>query len=918
VVAGAGRDRVLNANGLITLRGSAVGGRGRASAAARTKYRWRVVARPRGRRPVLRRTASATPRFVPRAPGYYRIRTRVRAPNGSTSFDTATVAVRQDVPPLGWRLDTSDDRGTITLNGQALDKTTWPCASGTDSGCASYVSYATFDRKTLELTDSGTSKGDAAGMKSLADTAAGLVTKPQASLVVVNLSGSSAALPDGKRLLATLGVGGGARPSIPRPMSIVGVPGSPAGSAFISDNFAHCAIANPKCPPLPQKLANMSGYLRLNPGSGTATSSASGGYFEFVFGDQVAFSTDATPGASQITMKVGDQSYTQSPPPNGTSGFFLVMLNSQTRALDHTDSFVTNNADRTERPVEEKRMADQLASAANSGGRLLVLLQAFGRPRGLDGAWLQAAAAIAGLGGNAQVFTQLNQGNAAEPNQGSYALVGRPGMDNRAAESSQSLTGHDGDGKLNGLLMRARGDRYEPLEADPTGGINADLVTIVNRPSPPGGGFPAFAGRSCSPDRPSEMDCGEAKAADVLGRDRDVIGVCPDQADQPRCIRRAYWENPTFWATILSRLEGQAANDDCKATVHGYTEDECNSVRKQFEKEIGARNIVQEYFGKDGLQGPFGGADFNAKFNTIPQITQQITSTLPITRADNTGADVLDILGFVLTGVSEGVGVACEPCGAAGRGLGAAAGLAGYLTRSDGTPDDIGTKVTSAATQLGGELADRYKRISSYFPTEARIVMSDYTKMSEVADKAISSKQWRLPTDPNQPIGLLDLATKQAAYRALVPTAYPVLYDLGQKASGAGVPFVDARSWICKGDPLGFLFDKRLFQNTGPDAQVLWRSSDPRYFGQTHVIAVGAVQTVGSLHSAYVPAPPDSLTAKLFRGPDATVNPGVGFNKLDFYSPPRFRVFPTVLQMTGNGYFEYCHNVPKPPGEAAP
>ena len=33
--------------------------------------------------------------------------------------------------------------------------------------------------------------------------------------------------------------------------------------------------------------------------------------------------------------------------------------------------------------------------------------------KGPDGAWLQAAVAIGRLGGNAQVFTQLNQGNTA-------------------------------------------------------------------------------------------------------------------------------------------------------------------------------------------------------------------------------------------------------------------------------------------------------------------------------------------------------------------------------------------------------------------------------------------------------------------------------------------------------------------------
>ena len=101
-----------------------------------------------------------------------------------------------------------------------------------------------------------------------------------AATMVVNLSGASASLPDGKKLLTTLGAADIARPAIARPMSIIGVPGSPAGSAFVSDPSLERAFANPACAAQPQRLANMTGCMREN------QRSASGGFFEFVFADQ--------------------------------------------------------------------------------------------------------------------------------------------------------------------------------------------------------------------------------------------------------------------------------------------------------------------------------------------------------------------------------------------------------------------------------------------------------------------------------------------------------------------------------------------------------------------------------------------------------------------------------------------------------
>ena len=241
-------------------------------------------------------------------------------------------------------------------------------------------------------------------------------------------------------------------------------------------------------------------------------------------------------------------------------------------------------------------------------------------------------------------------------------------------------------------------------------------------------------------------------------------------------------------------------------------------------------------------------------------------------------------------------------------GLGAAFGLAAYATQQNGTPDLVGPRVTTAAADLGTALFTRYQDASSYITTEAKIVLSDWTKMTDV-EKALPTAQWRLG-DISTTTQHLELAAKQAIYQALVPVAYPILYDLG-----TGI--TDAKTWICRANAAA-LYDKNLFQHTDPGAQVTWTAAN----GQSHLIAVGARHTVSSLHSAYVPAPPESLTGPLFRDPNSPLG-GIGLYKLQFYSPQNFHVFPQVLQQTrptpesNNGYWK-CQSMPDPPGNAAP
>ena len=895
VIAGAGRDRVFSSGSFITLRGSA------AAAGDDVDHRWRIVTAPPGAQARLHGARTARPELVATTPGTYRIRTRVAAPNGSFSVDTATIDVRQPVPPLGWELRTADDRGTITLNGAAIDETTWPCASGSDAGCPSHMSWAVINRRTAKVDESGNRLGDAAGMKFLADRVVAKYMSSPFYLVVVNLSGASAALPDGVRLLKLLGVDTSqARTAFQRPISVVGVPGSPAGSAFMSDPRIQCAISNPPCPAAqPQRQANMTGYLRLN------SSGRNGGWFDFVFGDQVAFDTDTAPADGKITMKVGDATYEPSVPADGSSGFVLLMINSNTLELNRAPQvFRTNNPNGTENPDEEVRMANLLQFSGdpyNGHGEMLVMLQAFGKPRGLDGAWLKAANAIGRIGGNAQMFAQLNQPQinprpGEDPKEGRYAFVGRVAMDNPPAEASESMTGVDG--RLSGILTRGRDAQYQPLLADPTGTVNAELVRIVNRPMAPNNGFKLWNSKY------------EAAAAAFLGR--DVIGVCPEAESEPCDVRRGYYENDIIWDSVLSQLSDP---DVCTPPTGGvFTKADCDSVRKTFLAEIQDRKTVANFFGPPGLQGPF--ATYNTAATVglvdVPKISAEIRSGLPSLPAGNAANHAFTMLGYAakLAGMTEKV---CPTCAAVAGGLGGAFALGAYLTKDDGTPDLIGPKVTAEATQLAVDLYARYQRASSYLATEAEIVMSDGTKMADVARNVRRGGMWNIK--PQAATTTIEAGARQTIYKALVPVAYPMLYNLGPGSRPASARTMNnAREWRCAGN-VGYVA-RYLFQNTGDDAQLFWKIIDPSspYFAQLHTIAVGATNTIGSHDTAYIPGPPKALTDKLFANPDAPRENDVGLYKLEFYSPQYFTVFPRVFRMDDATGWTFCGRMPNPPG----
>ena len=237
-------------------------------------------------------------------------------------------------------------------------------------------------------------------------------------------------------------------------------------------------------------------------------------------------------------------------------------------------------------------------------------------------------------------------------------------------------------------------------------------------------------------------------------------------------MRKAYYDKTSGvdWAGILTSL-GTTARDKCAEPNHGFAPDECDEVRRQLQSEVGRRNQVAEYFGPNGLQAPFLRGVQSGALVDLAAIGDQIRSEVKPPPAENGASHVLDVITFMIK-IASASSIVCAPCGAAAGGLGGAFGLAAYLTKQDGSPDIIGPKVTTAAAKLGGELFDRYQRVSAYLETEAKIIISDYDKLTEVATR--SRSDWALGGDIAGVTNMIRLATRQTIYKALVPVAWPV------------------------------------------------------------------------------------------------------------------------------------------------
>jgi hypothetical protein len=820
-----------------------------------------------------------------------------------------------DVPPVGVRLYTGSADGNrfVELDGQP--------APGT--GCCDSVNdpkiyYALIDRRSLQITSSGSVGADLAGFRNL-----GTVIKAYTGglnyLLVLNWNGFGPQI-DAERnafsaVLQTIGtapLSAAQRQALVRPRdsgdepkfgSAIGVVGAPAGSSYVTS--AHTRLDG----------GGMWGYLRRNGVTGK---------YDFVFTQAVAFDTQAnqTPTDSspaKLTIKIGAESYTEPNPGGGVSGFHLLTLDANTLARLHQAVYATDTASGAEQPDEVQRLASDLNHAADDPNRPLVILQAFGAPHGADRPWGEAAKAIARLGGTLQVFNAMNAVDPRALNdekrdrKGPYAFVGRVDSSAPLAEQSYSMDGLPG--RLLGVLMRGHDGGFAPMFAGPPlndgqSPVNTELMQIANQPPQP---FPAFKDTAGRP-----IGAASAEAVQKFLGGPEVAKLCSATATVCN-IRESYYENyGTDWSSIQDDLTN--AKEKCATARAGFTVEECEGIRVELRDEVSMVAKVRAYFGPNGLQEPFGTASVEALAD-LSQISQEIQDKVQAPATDNTTANVLDGISNLFR-PAQGLP---PPASNVATALAGAFGAAAYFTRDNGSPNLIGAEVRTEASKLGVELEDHYTQADDNLDDLGRLIVSDYGKLTAVASKVDAKpgpgeRDWRLG-NVGQAREALRVAAKQTIYERLVPLAYPKMYELGLLGN--------AREWYCDNGILSFLVpDKYLFKDQADSAQFVGRFPETSW---SPLFAVGRAHATGHGADARIPGIPPEVANTLFK---PVADGGVGLSKLEFYSTRNgFRYFPSNpalgtavefdtpdyepnLLVDQDGFRIDCSNVPDPPGNS--
>ncbi len=624
--------------------------------------------------------------------------------------------------------------------------------------------------------------------------------------------------------------------------SVIGVRGWQAGTAFRNVGGAVGDVDG-----------NISGYLRLNPVTDR---------YDFVFSDYVPFDTGSAASGSQSTIRVGSASFTQSLPAGSSAGFHVLALDSKSLAPQLDEALATNTTGGSTGPTPAD-LADQQKLTATlqglAGTNALVIIESIGNPGGpkRTPAWAEAASQIVRLGGTSAVFNGLD-------GTGGYALVGRVGMTDPAAEVSQTLSHQPG--MLQGLLARARSSDFGPLVADPLGTVNDGLVQLVYQTPT---AFPGFDSQ------------GQRNAETYIGT--KVMKVCP--ADAKTCdVRSQYYEDYRgSWPTIQNQLLD--LKDHCPDGP-GFTTADCQAVRGQLYTEVSDLTRVQHYLGE--LQKPFGTAQLAALVD-LKAIEKEIQTSVAPPPEGVTTSQVFEIMSLIMK-----LGAfAPPPASNVAAGLSASFSIVAYFTRTNGSANLIGPRITEKVSQLGTDAFNRYQAASDQLDTIGRIVASDYGKLTSMAAKVDSDESWRLPPTLGAATDQIRKASVQWFYQSLLPVAYSVVQVGPAPPDGPA----NARDYSCysslagSGHPAGQapLTSRPLRDepDSGQDRQITGFRSDG-----TPIAPVFALATDVETNPFRVPG--EKLTDPLFRGADDPSGPGIGFQPTLLYSPNHFSFAKTV------------------------
>jgi len=811
-----------------------------ANAAGSVDYRWSIADAPKGADATVTDAGDPEAELRTQDPGTYVLQEEAN-PEGDgvpTAFDQVTVSVAPKDPPIGAPINTLDGNGAIVIAGQSY-------GGGTTIG----LSYAVVERTTRNVVESGSVTNDAGGLNKLNDLATRYGSGSNYMRYLMIVSGPNG-VPDQldafAALLKKLGV---ALPSqetfqsvkAKLQFSVIGIPGAPAGAAttrFPGNTY-------------PALSGAITGYLQTN----QAVDADGTPLYEYVSGDQPEFSTktpDST--ATKNNMVVGGKTYSDSLPAGASAGLHVVVLESLTLREISNKVLVTNGTGNAR--TLQAQAAKELASAIEKPGGPLVLVQSIGKPSAAGPEWQGIVNPLVRLGANPELVNALNGSTE-------YALVGQLGSKAPPAEASTAYDKGPYEApnlppaSLIGTLARSRTSNYvpnisgTPTANDPEGGMNLALDKIAYQPTQ---AWPALPGGSADVTAKAEhLICEKMKFC--LG-----ANSCPTLRE---CFWQRYGEDWNEKLTLLQAVNYPGASS-------GFSAETFEAVKGELFAETADVAHVKSYLAR--LQEPFEKSDLSSYID-LQAISKNIYDSVQPPPQDNSTSFALGLIGKIAA-----LGGAIPPPGRyAAAGLSAVFGLASYLSDKGGQPI-LGAEITARSSELAGELVNRIAMARKTSLGLGMMIVSDYGKLTE-SDGHIST-DWALSAEINPAVDAYRTSAKQWFWEALIPTAYPYLI----RANNA----TNATTLNCDSDLWRFPNQPDMFQMNATVGYDTKGKAINGIFFFTKGIGDGA-------------SPPSSIGDEMFR-PRSGPNPGLGMEKLRFFSP---RVFGgTIYHAIPNTF--YC------------
>lgn len=413
----AGRERVVRQHAWTAL--SAKGSKAARKNASLT-YSWRVVTAPKGAKPQLRNSKSASPIFRPDKAGVYQV--ALRATQGAKGSKAAASALNtaEDVVTVN-----AAPTAGVTAQGLYIDTT--PQANWNDQNNPPQPSF-TIGGTNYTIYNDGfgpyqiSIQLDATTFVPL--DVEGNVLTPTAGVITINQwYGNDTAPISGTTVYS--------------------------GTTLVSSNGTN------QYPPASSGNIGVKGWMAADTGtSPTMWTSA----------DMLPFKTRATTDtATTNTMEINGTQYASSLPSGTSSGFQLIVLDTSGTPVNGTPAVYSFDGVTADDNSQLSALTSALQAADN--GNQTVLLQSIGAIQnpetGTTTAWQALAAEIQSLGGNQDVFNMLN--GTVDSSGGGYALVAA--NEGKAAEASMERTKIGGT--LSGLLTRKANSSLEPELSDP-------------------------------------------------------------------------------------------------------------------------------------------------------------------------------------------------------------------------------------------------------------------------------------------------------------------------------------------------------------------------------------------------------------------------------------------------------------------